>query len=134
MTADAAGTITEIWRYPVKSMLGEKLTEATAGECGLEGDRAFALVDPASGKVISAKNPRKWAAMFTFRASLAGPGDVRVTLPSGEVVSLPGEGSLARIGKALGATVTVANQPAGGALVSVELPAQPEPSEPPNGE
>jgi hypothetical protein len=103
-------------------MLGEQVTEATVGERGLEGDRAFALVDPATGKVVSAKNPRKWGAMFTFRANLAAPGDVRVTLPSGEVVSLPGEGALASIGKALGAPIQVANQPEEGAAYEAYYP------------
>jgi uncharacterized protein len=48
--------VVEVWRYPVKSMGGERLdapTEVT--ERGLEGDRALAVVDVATGKVLSAK-------------------------------------------------------------------------------
>ncbi|MGE5755047.1 MAG: MOSC N-terminal beta barrel domain-containing protein [Planctomycetaceae bacterium] len=43
----------------VKSMMGEELNGAYVTECGLRGDRAYALVDPSNGKVVSAKNPRK---------------------------------------------------------------------------
>lgn len=35
----ATGTITELWRYPVKSMQGERVTESEVTEGGLVGDR-----------------------------------------------------------------------------------------------
>ena len=31
--------VTEIWRYPVKTMAGEKLQRCALGPLGLEGDR-----------------------------------------------------------------------------------------------
>lgn len=80
-------------RYPVKSMQGEELETAAVSERGLAGDRAYALVDAADGKVASAKNPRKWGKLFEFRASFVTPPDVgaapptvRVTLPDGRTV------------------------------------------------
>src|SRR5215468_1784459 len=63
------GTEASIWRYPVKSMQGEELAEASLGERGLAGDRAFALRDREDGKVATAKNPRKWPALFRFSAA-----------------------------------------------------------------
>ncbi|HAC44902.1 MAG TPA: Fe-S protein, partial [Chloroflexi bacterium] len=39
------GTVAEIWRYPVKSMAGERLESCLVAETGLEGDRRWALVD-----------------------------------------------------------------------------------------
>ena len=54
------GTVVSIWRYPVKSMLGEELNASYVTERGLVGDRAYALLDEETGKVASAKNPRKW--------------------------------------------------------------------------
>lgn len=48
-------TVDEVWRYPVKSMGGERLPSATVGPAGIEGDRAFGLIDGATGKVLSAK-------------------------------------------------------------------------------
>jgi uncharacterized protein YcbX len=75
-------------------MMGEELNAAEITRSGLRGDRAYALVDSSDGKVASAKNPRKWPALFDFRAALADtprPGvklpSVRVTLPDGDVVS-----------------------------------------------
>jgi uncharacterized protein YcbX len=43
--------VLELWRYPVKSLQGERLDLAAVTTAGLEGDRRFALVDaiPASG-------------------------------------------------------------------------------------
>ena len=63
------GSVVSLWRYPVKSMMGEELNAAEITERGLLGDRAYALVDSADGKVASAKNPRKWSQLFDFRAT-----------------------------------------------------------------
>jgi uncharacterized protein YcbX len=55
----AAGSVVGLWRYPVKSMMGEELNAAEVTEGGLVGDRRFAVVDATTGKVAGAKNPRK---------------------------------------------------------------------------
>jgi uncharacterized protein len=75
-------------------MMGEELNAAETTERGLLGDRAYALVDTADGKVASAKNPRKWPHLFDFRAAFVDPPrsgakvpPVRITLPEGRVVS-----------------------------------------------
>ena len=54
------GAVVSLWRYPVKSMMGEELNTAQVWEHGLVGDRAYALLDSSDGKVATAKNPRKW--------------------------------------------------------------------------
>ena len=64
------GAIVSLWRYPVKSMLGEALQTTEVREHGLLGDRAYALGDRADGKVATAKNPRKWPWLFACRATL----------------------------------------------------------------
>lgn len=88
------GSVVGLWRYPVKSMMGEELNSAVITERGVLGDRAYALVDPSNGKVASAKNPRKWGKLFDFRASYVEPPvlfqefpPVRIALPDGTVVS-----------------------------------------------
>jgi uncharacterized protein len=88
------GSVVSLWRYPVKSMMGEELNASEVTERGLVGDRGFALVDASNGKVVSAKNPRKWARMFDFRAAYVGAPrasttmpPVRITLPDGGIVS-----------------------------------------------
>ena len=50
-------------------MLGEELNSSYVTERGLVGDRAYALIDQETGKVASAKNPRKWGKLFDFRAA-----------------------------------------------------------------
>jgi uncharacterized protein YcbX len=108
------GSVVTLWRYPVKSMLGEELNASNVTERGLAGDRAYALVDSADGKVASAKNPRKWPRMFTFRAALAAdaaPGEslpaVRITLPNGNQVSSEQADHDARLSHALDRAVTL---------------------------
>lgn len=88
------GSLVSLWRYPVKSMMGEELNAADVTDRGLLGDRVYALRDPSNGKVVSAKNPRKWPNLFDFRAAFAESprvGEkmppVRVTLPNGGIVS-----------------------------------------------
>src|SRR5712692_3828431 len=93
-TQRVLGTIASLWRYPVKSMMGEELNAAEVAKGGLLGDRAYALVDSSDGKVASAKNPRKWPTLFDFRAALADAPKtgvkvppVRITLPDGTIVN-----------------------------------------------
>ncbi len=47
--------VAEIWRYPVKSMGGERLTSAHADELGIDGDRAWGVFDPATEMVLTAR-------------------------------------------------------------------------------
>ena len=89
-----AGSVVALWRYPVKSMMGEELNSSEVTDHGLLGDRQFAVVDRATGKVGGAKNPRKWGNFFDFRAGYvespetgARISPVRITLPDGTVVT-----------------------------------------------
>jgi uncharacterized protein YcbX len=89
-----AGSVVALWRYPVKSMMGEELNSCEVTDRGLLGDRQFAVVDRATGKAGGAKNPRKWGNFFDFRAAYAEPpqtgariSPVRITLPDGTVVT-----------------------------------------------
>src|SRR5437660_3616501 len=72
-SAQVRSSVVSLWRYPVKSMMGEELNAAEVTEGGLLGDRQFAVVDPATGKVVGAKNPRKWGNFFDFRAAYVEP-------------------------------------------------------------
>jgi len=76
------GRVAEVWRYPVKSMQGEALGRAAVGPGGLDGDRRFAVVDPETGRVASAKAPKKWGGLLGFRAALRD-GVLVVTTPDG---------------------------------------------------
>ena len=83
---------------------------------GILGDRAYALVDRETGKVVSAKSPRKWAKMFQCSAEFvdepgpAGePPPVRVTTPDGDVVTSGQNGFDAKLSKVLGRDVSLSS-------------------------
>ncbi len=84
------GTVAELWRFPVKSMAGERLTHAELTPEGLAGDRALALLDVASGALVSASH-RDYPGLMDWQARClepARPGGgrprIEVTAPSGE--------------------------------------------------
>ena len=81
--------IVELWRYPVKSMLGEQLTRAQIGPAGLEGDRRWALFDRATGLTLTARRvPELLLAQARLVGSegqtLAAP---EIELPDGTITS-----------------------------------------------
>src|ERR687886_2875 len=90
-SAAATGTVVSLWRYPVKSMMGEELNSSHVTERGLVGDRTYAVVDKQTGKVASAKNPRKWGKLFECRSIFVDSPPynvkeippVRITFPDG---------------------------------------------------
>ncbi len=113
-TQTVVGSVVSLWRYPVKSMMGEELNATDVTERGLLGDRAYALMDPVTSKVASAKNPRKWGKLFDFRAAYITPprlGEqmppVRVTLPDSTTVTSAQRDLYDILSKVLGREVTL---------------------------
>jgi uncharacterized protein len=82
------GKVTSLWRYPVKSMMGEQVTDAYFTRQGMLGDRAYALIDRLTGKVASAKNPRKWPTLFSFGASYGKSPEPAAAIPA-VVIAMP---------------------------------------------
>lgn len=85
--------LASLWRYPVKSMMGEELNATVVCGTGLLGDRAYALVDQETDKIVSAKNPKKWPTLFACHARFAAPVTADtdlpaawITLPDGKMV------------------------------------------------
>lgn len=77
----AVGTVCELWRYPVKSMLGEKRRVLNVDERGVVGDRFWAVYD-GDGKLGSGKNTRRFRRMDgLFRFAAAYP-DGETATPS----------------------------------------------------
>jgi len=124
------GSVVSLWRYPVKSMMGEELNATDVTQRGLLGDRAYALVDSSTEKVASAKNPRKWAKLFDFRAALAEPvrtGEkippVHVALPDGTIVTSEQSDTNQILSSVLGREVTLqTREPAQQEVVETTLP------------
>jgi uncharacterized protein YcbX len=116
--AASLARVAALWRYPLKSMRGEELNAAVVTEQGLLGDRAYALIDEAEGTVVSAKNPRKWPAMFDCAATFIEPPQeatalppIRMTLPDGETVRSDQAEAAARVSAALGRQVRLEASP-----------------------
>ena len=72
--------VVELWRYPVKSLQGERLDSATVTPDGLDGDRRFALYDVRSGLGLTA---RRCPELLFASARLRGDGSPEITLPDG---------------------------------------------------
>jgi uncharacterized protein YcbX len=113
--SDTVGSVAELWRFPVKSMLGEKLDETELTEQGFVGDRAYALIDAETGKVVSAKSVRLFPDLFGCRATFVEPpvakGEapaVRITLPDGSSVTSDAAGSDATLSRFFGRDVQLA--------------------------
>jgi uncharacterized protein YcbX len=77
------GTVAEIWRYPVKSMAGERLDSCFVAETGLDGDRRWALVDGTPNRAGKPLTVREAEVLLTYRARLAGDSALVVT-PGGD--------------------------------------------------
>jgi uncharacterized protein YcbX len=86
------GTVAALYRYPVKSMLGERLDSAPFTERGVAGDRAWAVLDRSDGRIANGKHPRKWGRLLECAASYVdGPGSpVAVTFPDGTTIRSDG--------------------------------------------
>jgi len=104
------GTVKELFRYPVKSMLGERLERLEVGERGVIGDRAWALRESAKGKVVSAK---KFARMLDLRASYESPprddgsAPIKIQLPDGRTLHAADADAAATLSTVLGCVVVI---------------------------
>ena len=113
----AGGTVKALWRYPVKSMAGTKLDEALITEGGILGDRGYAVIDRTSGRVGSAKTPRKWAGLMALAADFVRPPragaalpPVRIAWPDGRSVASDEGDADARLSATVGRPVTLTTE------------------------
>jgi uncharacterized protein YcbX len=75
--------VEELWRFPVKSLQGERLDRAAVVSDGLAGDRRFAIVDAETGLALTA---RRVPQLLFASARLVGD-DLEITLPDGSVAT-----------------------------------------------
>ena len=76
------GRVAELWRYPVKSLLGERLDRVDVAEDGITGDRIWGIRDLKSARILSAKQV---PTLIDGRATTDG-GAVVIALPGGVTV------------------------------------------------
>ena len=98
--------IEQIWRYPVKSMVGGRVDSAEVGETGIVGDRTWAVRDQVRGGIRGAK---VLGGLMQLSARYAGPdgGPVVITLPDGRTVSTDDPDAAAVISAAIDHEVTL---------------------------
>ena len=89
-TSGLVGSVGALWRFPVKSMGGEELEQAELVGGSILGDRAYALIEADTGKVVSAKSAKSFPDLLDCRATFVEPPQpgsempaVRITLPNG---------------------------------------------------
>ena len=80
--------ITQLWRFPVKSMQGSPVDAVHVGAAGIEGDRQRAVLDADTGRLLSAK---RYSALL-----LASADDAGITLPEGPTLPY-GDPSMDRV-------------------------------------
>ncbi|MGE0130696.1 MAG: MOSC domain-containing protein [Blastocatellales bacterium] len=93
-TNEIAGSVAGLWRFPVKSMRGERIEQAELTRRGMVGDRAYALIEANTGKVVSAKSARFYPGLLNCQAVFVEPPQegrelppARITLPDGATVT-----------------------------------------------
>ena len=111
MNSHPLGTVAELWRYPVKSMRGERCESLLFETRGVTGDRQFAIRD-AAGKFGSGKNTRRFRKIdglleFTTRYSGNVP---EIRFPSGEVVRGDSPSIDGALSEALGQPVVLSSE------------------------
>jgi uncharacterized protein YcbX len=74
-----AATIVELWRYPVKSMQGERVEQVALDASGFAADRRFGVVTP-EGFVLSGKSEPR---ILNASASARADGEIEIVLPHG---------------------------------------------------
>ena len=115
------GAVSSLMRYPVKSMLGEELAVVDVSPGGVRGDRAYALVDEETGKVVSVKRPRRWGRIFELGATTSGGagrregGGVTVAFPDGRQVGIDDAALPGLLSDFFGRSVSIATVPPPGA-------------------
>ena len=105
------GKVKEVWRYPLKSMAGERLEAAGVGARGLYGDRGWALRDEGAGEIRGAKiSPALMLCSARYReepAAEGAPPHADITLPDGTETSTDAADVNERLSELVGRRVTL---------------------------
>ncbi len=91
--------ISQLWRYPVKSMVGATTDSVVLDELGIVGDRTWAVRDLERGGIRGAK---KIGGLMRLTASDVEDGHVAVTLPDGTTVRTDAPDVHERVSGAIG--------------------------------
>jgi uncharacterized protein YcbX len=104
--------VVEIWRYPVKSMAGERLQSVSVTEAGLEGDRRFALIDGAPNRAGKKLTARDVDALLSYRSAIKS-GDVLVANRAGVEQDIASDQFMAELQSVAGRQLRLHEHPGG---------------------
>jgi uncharacterized protein YcbX len=90
--------VTQLWRYPVKSMIGDRVAAIELDQLGVVGDRTWAARDLERGGIRGAK---KIGGLMRLAARDIGDGNVEIMLPDGSTVRTGDDDVDARISAAI---------------------------------
>jgi MOSC domain-containing protein len=83
------GTVESLWRYPIKSMSGEQVTEAFIGFSGVYGDRCFAFKNSSARKGFPYLNATAHEQMLRYRPQFRYPERAIKPPNLAEAMSIP---------------------------------------------
>jgi uncharacterized protein len=86
--AQTLGTVVELWRYAVSSLGGEMCHNVNVTPQGIEGDRQFALFDPANGNVAAPEKDPGWRPALYLSSTINASGDVHIHFPDGKKLDI----------------------------------------------
>lgn len=75
------GTVSELWRYPVSSITGEKLDRAEMTVDGIVGDRLYALVETTTRIVAHPERDERWRKAIFLQSRTTPAGMVEIHVP-----------------------------------------------------
>jgi uncharacterized protein YcbX len=106
----AVGRVSEVWRYPVKSMGGERLEQGAIGPRGVVGDRGWALRDEQAGEIRGAKKlPHllRCTARYLSEPTEGAVPPAEITLPDDRRLRTDDAAAAPRLSALLGRRVTL---------------------------
>jgi hypothetical protein len=97
--------VAQLWRYPVKSLLGERLPALRLVGDGVDHDRSWGIQDRGDGRILTARREPR----LLFASSRIGTesGLPVITLPDGKELAGPGPSTDAVLSAWLGKSVTL---------------------------
>ncbi|MEN9646120.1 MAG: hypothetical protein RL238_2789 [Actinomycetota bacterium] len=96
--------VTELWQYPVKSMIGNRVAEADFDLLGMVGDRTWAVRDTATGNL---GNTRQTPGIMQLAAAPLASGHVAITMPGGRTLTSSDADAADVLSEALGRAVVL---------------------------
>lgn len=110
------GTVSELWRYPISSLGGERLNRVDLDDSGVRGDRTWSVTDTHSGQSAAPEREKRWRPVTQLRVRTTIDQDPEIELPDGSWVACDRQEAQAAVRAQLGFEVELRpnSEPPGG--------------------